>query len=546
MRLFWPLLFFAACIAGGLLYFWSERRIENFERHQLSILYTRADNILWAVENAVRLFNAESPQKISRLLTQMAHQPGVAWLAIVSQNGVIAADSNPSLVGKHLYTSLEMAELNPQTGIQGRFSPDEPEIFEVWKLLKSPENNGVSPPALFAALNFSTHAELLNEFASQLRLRVFLTGVSVFSILALFYLACQFKKSGKSLAEARAIALQVTSHFPDGLLVTDAKGKIMAFNENFLGLLGQPGASPATLADLPGADWQALMQNRPGPGLTSKGEVALPEGRILLTRLSEIFSDRGKLSGFLFIVRDKTALEKARTKEIEQGKFAALGKVLAGIAHEIRNPLGAMCGYASWLSEKLDKGSETQKAANLLLQEGERLNNALSEMLTLTRTPKLSKMSVTVASLLEKLALLANPDAAAKNIRLKTVYRPPELSKKEIKLDRDRMLQAFLNLLLNAIQASPENSEVILEAREENSAYGPEICFSFRDFGAGLSQVDMAEMFTPYYTSKANGTGLGLPLAKSVVESHGGAIEAHNAENGGAIFKIILPADDHA
>lgn len=542
--LFWLLFPLTACITAGLLYFWCERRIENYDGHLFSILHTRADNTLWAVENAVLLFNAESPEKISRLLAQMARQPGVAWLAIVSENGLILADSNPSLAGGRLYTPREMAALNPQPHIQGRFTPDEPEIFEVWKLLK-PLKNEAPGTTLFAAFNFSSHAALLKEFSSQLRLRVFLTAFSVFSIAALLYLAWQFKKSGKNLEEARAVALQVARNFPDGLLVTDARGNITAFNENFLKLLGQANANPVALKNLPGKNWHDLQEESGGSNFPENREITLPDGRALLVRTSEIFSCKGKLSGFLFIARDKTVLEKARTREAEQAKFAALGKVMAGIAHEIRNPLGAMCGYASWLSERLAADAEGKKAADLLLHEGERLNNALSEMLTLTRAPRLRKSAVTPKELLSKLALLAQPDAAAKNIRIKTAFNPPELANSTVFLDRDRMLQAFLNILLNGIQASPKNSEVILGANLENIPSGNAVCFSFRDFGEGLPQAVLAEMFTPYFTTKAAGTGLGLPLAKNIVDSHGGAIEGGNAENGGAIFKIILPLESH-
>ena len=123
---------------------------------------------------------------------------------------------------------------------------------------------------------------------------------------------------------------------------------------------------------------------------------------------------------------------------------------------------------------------------------------------------------------------------------------PPSLLERDFILDQDKILQLLLNILINAINASPENSAIEISLRQETTHSGTFLVIVFRDHGPGIPPEILDQIFTPYFTTRAEGTGLGLALAKNIAESHHGSITATNAIDEGAIFKILLPVGDHA
>jgi two-component system, NtrC family, sensor histidine kinase HydH len=215
-------------------------------------------------------------------------------------------------------------------------------------------------------------------------------------------------------------------------------------------------------------------------------------------------------------------------------RLSALGQLSAGLAHEIRNPLASVAGAAGLLQRGQASEQRRNECVGIILRECERLNRMLSQFLDFARPRKPQYQIVELTRVLDAvagLALHAVRDKAVR-IRLEAAVEVPN-----VECDPEHIQQAVLNLLLNAIHASPENGEVVLAARAENGR----VCVEVRDEGPGIAAADMDRIFDPFYTTKENGTGLGLSVVHQIVQQHGGSITARRLAHKGTSFQMLLP-----
>lgn len=519
----------------------------------LSVIQAQSDATIWSVENAVRLIDGHNPERISYLLKEMARQPGIAWLAIVSETGKIIADNDPSLEGKFLYTESEIRRLDPQNVVKSRFSPDEPTVFESWKLFQSfPEHHSTSKISaiIFSGIDARSDLAALDEYAKQLRLYNMLCQAAFFSLLLLIYFILQFSRSRMGLKDSRALAMQIVGNFPEGLLVADNSGKILLYNRRMAELLRLPyGNFPACAQNLPCLNWEKYMREYDSAGKVVRHacELRFPEGsrKNFVLAVSRIVSGTGKPAGYLFLLHDRSEIARLQKKlELEQ-RYSAIGKLASGVAHEIRNPLSSMCGYAAFLAEKLNKDAAGRKIALLLVEEGKRLNGVLTEMLMIARKPVLNKRAINLVNLLNKLVLLASADARQKNIDIQLRYSADTTIPHVCRCDADKLLQALLNILLNAISVSGQGDvvEICLDfiQDEPTAADAPFYKIEIKDHGPGIPEALLSQIFNPYFSAKPNGTGLGLTIARQIVDGHDGQILVTSQVGKGATFGVILP-----
>ena len=220
--------------------------------------------------------------------------------------------------------------------------------------------------------------------------------------------------------------------------------------------------------------------------------------------------------------------EEAKAAQGEQRRLAALGEMTAVLAHEIKNPLAALKGHAQLLEETLPEESADKKKAALVVGEAVRLQRLVNELLDFVRSNRLNLRPEEASSVLreasemvdsERITLLSSTDSAI------------------VLMDRPRIVQALANLLTNALQASPEGDKITagVEIR------GTDLVFTVADNGEGIPTEDLEKIFEPFHTGRVRGVGLGLAVAKKIVEAHGGRINAINRPNAGALFSIEIP-----
>jgi two-component system sensor histidine kinase HydH len=219
----------------------------------------------------------------------------------------------------------------------------------------------------------------------------------------------------------------------------------------------------------------------------------------------------------------------ARIRIEEQRRLSVLGEMSAVLAHEIRNPLASLKGTAQLLAEKLPQGSRELKRADRIVTEAIRLENLTSDLLDFARTGPILIEDVDPAELLRNAAA----EVGDNTIEIDATAAPPNW-----KIDSRRLHHALVNILQNALQAAPAEAPPRVTVTEEHKR----LVYEIRDFGPGLPPEGEERVFDPFFTTRTNGTGLGLAVARRVAEMHGGTITAHTHPEGGAIFRIVLPA----
>jgi signal transduction histidine kinase len=273
-------------------------------------------------------------------------------------------------------------------------------------------------------------------------------------------------------------------------------------------------------------------------------------------RLREAYSTdeielfRGVASSIAITLQNSQVYERMK----ERDRLAALGQMAAGLAHEIRNPLGSIKGAAQFLQpgsspESRDGGREgTREFLDIIVEEVNRLNKIVSQFLDYARPYRGEQKPLEVADVLRKtLALLTKETEEHAKVDIVTDFAerlPP------VRADAEQLLQVFLNLSLNALQAIAGSGRsgrlLISTGLRRATRRGAAAAFfeaRFRDTGVGIPPGDLKNLFIPFFTTKDKGTGLGLPISQRIIENHGGTIEVRSQPGEGATFTVLLPIE---
>lgn len=254
-------------------------------------------------------------------------------------------------------------------------------------------------------------------------------------------------------------------------------------------------------------------------------------GWTYLTSTSPIFDMAGNFLGTVHIVRDITELKHIRERLASAERMAALGEVAAKVAHEIRNPLVSIGGFAQRLETKLE--GNLKEYATIIAREVKRLEEILKDILGFVRETRLSKTNVNVNQLIRDVFSLVESEIVERGITFETSFS--EIP--DVILDMDRTKEAFLNIVKNAIQAVVTHGTIMVKTyqRDEN------IVVEISDTGEGIAEKDLPFIFDPFYTTKPTGTGLGLAISRRVIEEHKGRIEVKSKPGEGSTMKVFLP-----
>jgi signal transduction histidine kinase len=255
------------------------------------------------------------------------------------------------------------------------------------------------------------------------------------------------------------------------------------------------------------------------------------------------------LMGLLFMVlrqivkKAESILERRQEERKEMQaqlelaeRLAALGEMVAGVAHEIRNPLGIISSTAELLRKRLEQNEANSRLAKIIEEEVNRLNQTVTEFLDFARPREPNLQICDVEGILERGLEFLKPEIERHHIALNRKYGR---NGHPVKADPDLLYRAFLNILINAIQAMPQGGELTV-----STAAGPRgkgLRIEFQDTGEGITAENVKKIFNPFFTTKDYGSGLGLSIVKGIVESHQGtiAIESHFGQ--GAKVSIVLP-----
>jgi len=325
---------------------------------------------------------------------------------------------------------------------------------------------------------------------------------------------------------------------------TDAKGIITSVNEKFCEI------SKYSREEILGRDHNILnsgfhskeffknLWRTIGSGNVWKGEIRnkAKDGTFYWvdTTIVPFLNDQGKPYQYLAIRNDIT--ERKRTEEVlhRQDKLAAVGQLAAGVAHEIRNPLTSMKGYAEFL--QLDeKDPERLEFLRIILDEIERVNTIVEDFMVLAKPKAVELEEKNVVPVIKNVVSLLEFEARKKNVRLTFDCNQDII---QIECDENRLKQVFLNFIKNGIEAMPNGGELHVKTIIHDN----NVQISIQDTGVGISKEKLKKLGEPFYTTKKNGNGLGLMVSFKIIESHNGKVFVESEPNKGTTFNILLPA----
>ena len=278
--------------------------------------------------------------------------------------------------------------------------------------------------------------------------------------------------------------------------------------------------------------------------------IERPDHRVVPVSIvtAPLFDHGGRVEAAVAVVRDLSRIRQLEA-EVRRGEtLAAAGRMAVGLAHEIRNPLGAIRGAVQLLGRELGAQSPLQEYTSVLLTEVDRVNRIIEMLLDLARPVAIRPAPVNLHQLLERVAVVTEAGAREQRVSIVRRYDP---SLPPILGDEDRLVQVFHNLVRNAIEAMPHGGQLTLSTRVSlNPLFGKMdlgagqrsmVEAQVMDEGTGIPAAARARIFDPFFTTKERGLGLGLAICHQVLEQHHGAIQIDSAEGRGTQVTCFLP-----
>jgi len=244
----------------------------------------------------------------------------------------------------------------------------------------------------------------------------------------------------------------------------------------------------------------------------------------------------------IFVVKRGEAIIEQRAKEQLRLKeqlsraehLSSIGEMVAGVSHEIRNPLGIIRNSAELLKKKMASYDAASTIPDIIIEEGKRLNNIITDFLNFARPRQPNFITSRIEEVLEKNLKFIAAEAKKAGYRLATQFA---LGLPEIMADKDMLYQAFLNILINAMQSMPDGGDIQVNI----AAQGDLVIIQFLDEGQGIAENINAKIWDPFFTTKEMGTGLGLGIVKNIIESHNGVVHIENRPVRGVVVTVELP-----
>jgi two-component system nitrogen regulation sensor histidine kinase GlnL len=253
--------------------------------------------------------------------------------------------------------------------------------------------------------------------------------------------------------------------------------------------------------------------------------------------------------GAVLVLRDLTLQQTLEATTRRADRLAALGTVASGLAHEIRNPLGGIKGAAQLLRGALED-PELLHCADIIIREVERLDGLVEQLRELATPPRLQLEPVNIHRVLNDVLVLQRQAPAWGSAVLRTAFDP---SLPDVQGDRAQLTQVFLNLVKNAIEALDGGGELTVSTRIETrfhirrgSGRGRFLSVLIEDSGPGIPDDHQTQLFSPFFSTKPRGSGLGLAVCHRIVNEHGGAIAYEARPGGGSCFRVTLPVREEA
>ncbi|MBW2094050.1 MAG: PAS domain-containing protein [Deltaproteobacteria bacterium] len=562
-------------ILGPILIFWTHENLNREKKFVTEMMVEKGAALIRSFEAGARtgmmgmMGMHRGEFRLQRLLTETARQPDIVYLVVTDTNGTILAGNDPEKIGSVHGKNLDLQQISHETKVHWREvrDPDGAHIFEVfrgflpargrfrgydWASMCNPSrqphlqknrSRNRSADIIFVGLDMqSVEAARKADTLHSIIMAVILFLIGFVGIFFLF-LTQAYRTAKETLTRVKAFSDSVVENMPIGLLFIDGDGRIVSFNqtaETIMAISSAEVLGQKAHEVLPHELHSLVAQCKSETRIIEKEmDCPLANGAVvpLDIIISPLQGDDDTLLGYIALFRDLSEIQNLKSEVERSRRLASLGKLAAGIAHEIRNPLSSIKGFATYFKERYQDVPADQETADIMIQEVERLNRVIGQLLEFARPVSIEKRLTNVLELLRQSLKLVEGDAAQKKIRV--ALEEGSFSGKLVDIDPDRIKQVLLNLYLNALEAMGEGGILTVAVRQKEPGM---IEIEIRDTGKGISKEDLTHVFDPYFTRKPSGTGLGLAIVHKIMESHHGEIHIESAVGKGTKVILSLPA----
>jgi two-component system sensor histidine kinase AtoS len=343
----------------------------------------------------------------------------------------------------------------------------------------------------------------------------------------------------KALIDARTLNENIVNSVADGIVAVDNQGLVTSINRAAQQMMNAPSersvGQPYQSLFRPGAKFTSVLLDTLKTGESYIGvDLAhpLPTKILHVSASSSVLRDGGgAMIGAVVVFKDLSENYHLQTQIMRADRLAALGELMAGIAHEIRNPLTSIRGFMQHLQTS-DDIEEWQQYAPLVVRQVDSLNRIITELLEFSRYRPPRIGLVALNALIQEVTMLAGNKWSTEIALELSPEVPP------IEADGEALKQVVLNLVLNAIQATPEGGRITIRTGIRSP---DEVTISVRDDGIGIAPDDLEKVFDPFFSTKPTGTGLGLAMVRRIIDAHDGHIEINSTLGLGTDIALRLP-----
>ncbi len=530
-----PALIVSVIVLTSSLIVLSIKNVHRERNFMERALLSEALSIAHAIEATCQcglLKETSNPAHIEAMLIELSKQPGVLYISIVKPDGTIVADGNPERIGSKLAFSVPTPR-SQWHGLKTRMGIKAYEI--VLRYLPSPPHiQQINDQSFFLLVGMDPrpYQEALEQDFKLTGIILFITLAVAVAGVATVLWSSLYRRTARSLKNMETLTTLIVSQMPIGLIITDIEGNIVSLNHAAESLLRiQEGENITKNQNL-----EALFNELKRTGILAEKELNLsfPDRKKSMVVSAFKISGGDENIAYLMLFTDVSKVKDLENKLNRNKRLAALGQLAAGLAHEVRNPLSSIKGFAKIIASKAGDDPKTQQISEAFNREVERLNRVITELLEFSKPTVISKKNVLCSQLLQEALRMVENEFAKKNIKVTVIVHPPDL---EVYVDYNKMIQVLLNIFLNAADAIERDGFIDIVVEKE----GDGTIIRISDTGCGIKPEHIDRLFDPYFTTKPHGVGLGLANVHKIVEAHGGKIEALSQHGKGATFIIKIP-----
>lgn len=468
---------------------------------------------------------------------------GVSYIDICNDKGVILVSTEEerwqNVIKIHTPGKINFINTEDKKGNR-ILQVIKPFNFDVWRIL----------PCRNSYLVVGVNLEGYYNRLSQTRRRIIL-NYSIIMALVLFGIYVIFKLQEtyivkKTLNEMKVYTSKLLETMDNAVISVDNKGIVKTFNRKSEEIFNKK------KEEVLKKDCQEVLNlNILGESIFKKcllekknisREIILEEKglkkKILDLNSSFLTDESGEITGVVAVIRDVTEINDLNEEVARHKRLAALGKLSAGIAHEIRNPLSSIRGLAQFVYNSFSKTDERKEDLNTIIQEVDRLNKLVVQVLDFAKLKKPSLTPFSLNDLIRKIAELFKLEIKDKQVKF-SIELSPDIS--QIQADEDQVKQILMNVIINAIQAIPKKGEIKIKTEKALLKGESAVKLIIKDSGIGISEKDFNQIFDPFFSTKEQGSGLGLSIVYKLIEAHQGEIKVESKEGKGTKFIIFLP-----